>query len=127
MDPDIKMEETHESKPALTPPTSEGTNKKDEDSDSELSDLEPEQVGEPTAPTPKIDEDEEIRPDHYYEGGNVPVFKPVSFSIRQRNMTTSNHETQTMDQFRSFKDFIHKIDKYGMKSGIVKVIPPPEW
>jgi len=32
-----------------------------------------------------------------------------------------------MDQFRSFKSFIHKIDKYGMKSGIVKVIPPKEW
>ena len=34
---------------------------------------------------------------------------------------------QTMKQFKSFKDFIHKIDKYGMKSGIVKVIPPKEW
>jgi len=34
---------------------------------------------------------------------------------------------QTMDQFRNFKKFIDKIDKYGMKSGIVKVIPPPEW
>ncbi|KAJ8609651.1 hypothetical protein MRB53_038988 [Persea americana] len=32
-----------------------------------------------------------------------------------------------MDQFRSFKDYIGKIDKYGMKSGIVKVIPPKEW
>lgn len=32
-----------------------------------------------------------------------------------------------MDQFRSFKDFMSKIDKYGMKSGIVKVIPPKEW
>lgn len=32
-----------------------------------------------------------------------------------------------MNQFRSFKDFIQKIDKYGMKSGIVKVIPPREW
>ena len=34
---------------------------------------------------------------------------------------------QTMNQFRSFKEFIQKIDKYGMKSGIVKVIPPKEW
>ena len=32
-----------------------------------------------------------------------------------------------MDQFRSFKSFVQKIDKYGMKSGIVKVIPPKEW
>ena len=32
-----------------------------------------------------------------------------------------------MEQFRSFKSFVQKIDKYGMKSGIVKVIPPQEW
>ena len=32
-----------------------------------------------------------------------------------------------MKQFESFKKFIDKIDKYGMKSGIVKVIPPKEW
>ncbi|KAI9884781.1 MAG: hypothetical protein M1823_003419 [Watsoniomyces obsoletus] len=53
--------------------------------------------------------DEDIVPDHYYGGGKIPVFKP------------------TMDQFRSFKEFMSKIDKYGMKSGIVKVIPPKEW
>lgn len=32
-----------------------------------------------------------------------------------------------MDQFRSFKDFVNKINHYGMKSGIVKIVPPPEW
>jgi hypothetical protein len=32
-----------------------------------------------------------------------------------------------MAQFRDFKKYIDKIDKYGMKSGIVKVIPPQEW
>lgn len=32
-----------------------------------------------------------------------------------------------MDQFRNFKRFIDKVDKYGMKSGIIKVIPPTEW
>lgn len=54
---------------------------------------------------------EEVLPDHYWggEGGTVPVFKP------------------TMEQFRSFPDFIKKIDHYGMKTGIVKVIPPQEW
>lgn len=34
---------------------------------------------------------------------------------------------QTVAQFRDFKKYIDKIDKYGMKSGIVKVIPPQEW
>lgn len=32
-----------------------------------------------------------------------------------------------MRQFKDFQKFIEKIDKYGMKSGIVKVVPPPEW
>ena len=34
---------------------------------------------------------------------------------------------QTMSQFRDFSKFIAAIDSYGMKSGIVKVVPPPEW
>jgi hypothetical protein len=99
--------EKAEAKPAsaLTPPTSEEMNveeqKKQEHEDSELSDLD-------------LDDDdlEDIEPDHYWDGengGKIPVFKP------------------TMDQFRSFKKFVDKIDKYGMKSGIVKVIPPKEW
>ncbi|KAK9319093.1 JmjC domain, hydroxylase-domain-containing protein [Lipomyces orientalis] len=54
------------------------------------------------------DDGEPIEPSHYY-GGTVPVFRP------------------TMDQFRSFPKFIKRIDNYGMKVGIVKVIPPPEW
>lgn len=79
---DVKVEDG--AKSALTPPTSEGSNKKDDDSGSELSDLEPEETTETaeaagtTAPEPKPEDDGEIRPDHYYEGGNVPVFKPVS-------------------------------------------------
>ncbi|KAF1966848.1 hypothetical protein BU23DRAFT_485353 [Bimuria novae-zelandiae CBS 107.79] len=83
-------------KPALTPPTSEDMDKRDERMSSELSDID-------------SDDGEDIEPDHYWDGGKIPVFKP------------------TMDQFRNFKRFIDKIDKYGMKSGIVKVIPPTEW
>ncbi|CAK7212973.1 hypothetical protein SCUCBS95973_001641 [Sporothrix curviconia] len=49
----------------------------------------------------------EVEPDHF--SGTVPVFRP------------------TMQQFRDFKKFMSKIDKYGMKSGIVKIIPPQEW
>ncbi|MCJ1395849.1 hypothetical protein MMC18_008735 [Xylographa bjoerkii] len=86
-----------DNKSTLTPPASEEADKND-DSGSELSDLEPE-----------VEDNGEVVPDHYYEGGKIPVFKP------------------TMEQFRSFKTFVQKIDKYGMKSGIVKVIPPQEW
>lgn len=87
----VKIEiDQHDSKPALTPPTSESTGKKDDDdSGSELSELEPEpeeSIEEP-AKEQKVedngsdnDDDDggEILPDHYYEGGEVPVFKPVS-------------------------------------------------
>lgn len=84
---------------ALTPPTSEDNDVKLEtESTSDLSEAELDE-----------DEEEEIVPDHYYDGGKIPVFKP------------------TMEQFRSFKSYVEKIDKYGMKAGIVKVIPPPEW
>jgi hypothetical protein len=51
-------------KPALTPPTSEDLDKREEMMSSELSDLE-------------SDDDEEIEPDHYWDGGKIPVFKPV--------------------------------------------------
>ena len=53
----------------LTPPPSSKVNKIEDMSSSDLSDLD--------------DEDDvgEIVPDHYYEGGKVPVFKPVSDSL----------------------------------------------
>lgn len=71
---EIKIE--HEPQPTLTPPASEEADKKDYDSGSELSDLEPEP--EESLPETKVEDHEEIVPDHYYEGGKVPVFKPVS-------------------------------------------------
>ena len=80
---EVKMEiDHHDTKQALTPPTSESTGKKDDDDDSgsELSELEPEEPAEEpaTAPEVKEEDDGEIVPDHYYEGGKIPVFKPVS-------------------------------------------------
>jgi len=59
-------------KAALTPPTSEEWDK-DKGSSSDLSDVE-------------LDDDEggEIEPDHYYEDGRIPVFKPVSSDVARR-------------------------------------------
>lgn len=64
----------------------------------------PEQV-----PTPEQDDEDigEVFPDHW--SGTVPVFKP------------------NMDQFKDFKKFMKAVDSYGMKSGIIKIIPPDEW
>ncbi|KAK2046648.1 JmjC domain-containing protein [Colletotrichum somersetense] len=99
-------------KPAFlhSPPDSNNAHKS-EASDSELSDLDEEAV-DPSATakedeTPVEDDIGEILPDHW--SGTVPVFKP------------------TMHQFKDFKLFMTKVDHYGMKSGIVKIIPPSEW
>lgn len=62
---DVEVTVKVEDKPTLTPPASEEADKHD-DSGSELSDLEGD-----------VDDNEEITPDHYYEGGRIPVFKPV--------------------------------------------------
>ena len=51
-------------KAALTPPTSEDNDKREERMSSELSEID-------------SDDGEDIEPDHYYEGGKIPVFKPV--------------------------------------------------
>ena len=65
-DGDLKKE----SKPTLTPPASEEADKHN-DSGSDLSDLEVES-----------EENGEVLPDHYYDGGKIPVFKPVSWSFK---------------------------------------------
>ena len=76
---EVKMEiDQADSRTALTPPTSENTDKKDDESGSELSDLDPEDSPAEYAVQPNAKEQEEIVPDHYYDGGKVPVFKPVS-------------------------------------------------
>lgn len=59
------MEPKGEIKATLTPPASEEADKGD-DSGSELSDLDLE-----------LEDTGEILPDHYYDGGKIPVFKPV--------------------------------------------------
>lgn len=56
-----------EQKAALTPPTSEDMDRgKREGSSSELSELE-------------LDDEDigDVEPDHYWDGGKIPVFKPV--------------------------------------------------
>jgi hypothetical protein len=66
MSPPGDGDDKPESKPTLTPPASDEADKHN-DSGSDLSDLELES-----------EENGEIVPDHYYDGGKIPVFKPVS-------------------------------------------------
>ncbi|RSM05768.1 hypothetical protein CEP52_006065 [Fusarium oligoseptatum] len=114
----------HDAKPGKSdqsflhsPPDSNNTAKSDA-SDSELSDLEDEPIlSDAPQPAPASDNGDthndacddigEVLPDHW--SGTVPVFKP------------------TMHQFKDFKRFMEAVDSYGMKSGIIKIIPPEEW
>ncbi|KAM5343077.1 hypothetical protein ACJ41O_014043 [Fusarium nematophilum] len=106
-----------------SPPDSNNT-AKSVASDSELSDLEDEPIlSDAPQPAPASDNGDhgdhgdtrndagddigEVLPDHW--SGTVPVFKP------------------TMHQFKDFKRFMEAVDSYGMKSGIIKIIPPQEW
>lgn len=73
----VKMEEMPP-KDALTPPASEENNNRAR-SNSPLSDLDMEDM-------PELDP---IQPDHYFEGGKVPVFKPV----RQECCNTQRRKT----------------------------------
>ncbi|KAF4966643.1 hypothetical protein FSARC_5692 [Fusarium sarcochroum] len=113
---------TAQSDPAFlhSPPDSNNLAKSD-GSDSELSDLEGEPIlSDAPQPLPSSDNGPsddskndanddigEVLPDHW--SGAVPIFKP------------------TMHQFRDFKRFMEAVDSYGMKSGIIKIIPPQEW
>ncbi|GAB0143882.1 hypothetical protein EsHS_00004383 [Epichloe bromicola] len=118
------QEEIECAKPAApvflhSPPDSSNATKS-EGSDSELSELEDEPTLDdaPSVETPakalepaeRVEDAEdigEVLPDEW--SGAVPIFRP------------------TWHQFRDFKKFMKKVDCYGMKSGIIKIIPPKEW
>jgi hypothetical protein len=68
-------------KPALTPPTSEDNDKRFERMSSELSELD-------------SDDGEDIEPDHYFEGGKIPVFKPVSHQVARMNFIDRTRSTR---------------------------------
>lgn len=119
---EVASEPTDSLKPTglHSPPDSNSAMKLDGSDDSDLSDLEdpdPTIDSQPiefaASPETKKDDEEddddigEVLPDHW--SGTVPVFKP------------------TMHQFKDFKKFMTKVDSFGMKSGIVKIIPPDEW
>ena len=62
----------------------------------------------------KTAKDGKIKPSYYYPTESsgtrgVPVFEP------------------SYEDFHDFNSFIAKIDNYGMRSGIVKIVPPKEW
>ncbi|PHH79030.1 hypothetical protein CDD80_5744 [Ophiocordyceps camponoti-rufipedis] len=129
-----------------SPPDSNEAAKSDA-SDSELSDLEDEPVldGPPPVPpepaikretlepptdtAPPVDDLGEVLPDSW--SGAVPVFRPTArqfsdfqwFVCRRDPFTPSASHADVHCSSIQMK----QVDSYGMKSGIIKIIPPTEW
>ena len=73
-----------------------------------------------------------VQPDHFYgdDSSHVtysnarPWLDPEDDPLAQRGIPVFK---PTMDEFRDFEQYMNRIECWGKKSGIVKVIPPKEW
>ncbi|EJF57709.1 hypothetical protein DICSQDRAFT_111328 [Dichomitus squalens LYAD-421 SS1] len=83
------------------------------------------------SPTPYIP----AQPDHFY--GNETVQLPPSPNSDGRDwLDPADYPTAqqgipvfrpTMDEFQDFEGYMTRVEPWGMRSGIVKIIPPKEW
>ena len=84
-----------------------------------------------TPPIPAIT----VQPDHFFgsEGAHLPPspnsdarpwLEPDDDPLAHRGIPVFK---PTMDEFADFEGYMAKIECWGLKSGIVKVIPPKEW
>lgn len=80
------------------------------------------------SPTPAI-----VQPDHFYGLDNLHhspnthgrnYFDPIDDPLAQRGIPVFK---PTMEEFQDFEGYMNNIEAWGMRSGIVKVIPPAEW
>lgn len=80
------------------------------------------------SPTPTI-----VQPDHFYGFDNVhhspnthgrTYFDPKDDPLAQRGIPVFK---PTLEEFKDFEGYMNSIETWGMRSGIVKVIPPAEW
>ncbi|KAF9651005.1 JmjC-domain-containing protein [Thelephora ganbajun] len=74
-----------------------------------------------------------VQPDHFYGFDNVhhspnthgrTYFDPKDDPLAQRGIPVFK---PTMEEFQDFEGYMNSIEAWGMRSGIVKVIPPAEW
>ncbi|KAH7886650.1 JmjC domain, hydroxylase-domain-containing protein [Phlebopus sp. FC_14] len=76
-----------------------------------------------------------VQPDHFFgsEGAHLPPspnsdgrtwFDPDDDPLAHRGIPVFK---PTMEEFADFEGYMNKIECWGLRSGIVKVIPPTEW
>ena len=83
------------------------------------------------SPTPDIP----VQPDHFYGTENVQLppspdsdgktwLNPADDPMAHRGIPVFK---PTMEEFKDFEGYMNKVECWGSKSGIIKVIPPKEW
>ncbi|KAG1734599.1 JmjC-domain-containing protein [Suillus lakei] len=83
------------------------------------------------SPTPVLP----VQPDHFFgsEGSHLPPspnsdgrtwLEPEDDPLAHRGIPVFK---PTMQEFQDFEGYMNKIERWGLRSGIVKVIPPKEW
>jgi jmjN domain len=83
------------------------------------------------SPTPEIP----VQPDHFYGTENVQLppspdsdgktwLNPADDPMAHRGIPVFK---PTMEEFKDFEGYMNRVECWGSKSGIVKVIPPKEW
>ncbi|WAQ92135.1 hypothetical protein PtA15_16A41 [Puccinia triticina] len=76
-------------------------------------------------------ERDKIKPSYYYGEKELEVeaikkgIKPPK--LKRKGLRGVPVFEPSMEQFRDFYSYINLIDRWGMRSGIVKIIPPKEW
>ncbi|KAI0325141.1 hypothetical protein GY45DRAFT_1356889 [Cubamyces sp. BRFM 1775] len=83
------------------------------------------------SPTPELP----LQPDHFYGNEDVRLppspnsdgrtwLDPADDPLAQRGIPVFK---PTMEEFADFEAFMNRVEPWGMRSGIVKIIPPKEW
>ncbi len=76
-----------------------------------------------------------VQPDHFYGSRNFQLplsphsdgrtwLDPADDPLAQRGIPVFK---PTMEEFQDFEGYMNKVECWGNRSGIVKVIPPKQW
>ncbi|KAI0819764.1 hypothetical protein BC628DRAFT_1400914 [Trametes gibbosa] len=83
------------------------------------------------SPTPELP----LQPDHFYGNEDIRLppspnsdgrtwLDPADDPLAQRGIPVFK---PTMEEFTDFEGYMNRVEPWGMRSGIVKIIPPQEW
>jgi len=74
-----------------------------------------------------------VQPDHFYCNDGESTYEPeAGKSYLDPNDDPLAHRgipvfKPSMEDFQDFETYMKRVECWGMKSGIVKVVPPKEW